>query len=401
MADQRRRRAPAAPASRPGPSTPARSPTRPPARSCRRSRWPPRSPRPAVGRAPGLRVRPQRQPDPRGARGVPARRSRAPRHGLAFASGLAAEDAMLRLLGPGDRRRARQRRLRRHLPAHRQGARHRPAWPWTAADLDRPRRASPRRGPTAPGVVWVETPDQPRCSSCVDIAAVAEPWPTTGARSCVVDNTFATPVPAAAARARRRRRRALDHQVPRRALRRRRRLRRHRRRRAGRAARLPPERRRRGARARSTATWCCGASRRWPCAWTATATTPGPWPTSLGRPPGRRPGAVPGAARPPRPRRGRAADARLRRHGVSFTLRGRRGRRAGAGRAATGVFTLAESLGAVESLIEHPGRMTHASAAGSPARRRPRAGAPLGRHRDGRRPRRRPARRPSTPSRRI
>ena len=32
---------------------------------------------------------------------------------------------------------------------------------------------------------------------------------------------------------------------------------------------------------------------------------------------------------------------------------------------ATRVFTLAESLGAVESLIEHPGRMTHASAAGS------------------------------------
>jgi cystathionine gamma-synthase len=34
--------------------------------------------------------------------------------------------------------------------------------------------------------------------------------------------------------------------------------------------------------------------------------------------------------------------------------------------AATTLFTLAESLGAVESLIEHPGRMTHASAAGSP-----------------------------------
>jgi cystathionine gamma-synthase len=32
----------------------------------------------------------------------------------------------------------------------------------------------------------------------------------------------------------------------------------------------------------------------------------------------------------------------------------------------TRVFTLAESLGAVESLIEHPGAMTHASAAGSP-----------------------------------
>ena len=32
----------------------------------------------------------------------------------------------------------------------------------------------------------------------------------------------------------------------------------------------------------------------------------------------------------------------------------------------TRVFSLAESLGAVESLIEHPGVMTHASAANSP-----------------------------------
>ena len=31
----------------------------------------------------------------------------------------------------------------------------------------------------------------------------------------------------------------------------------------------------------------------------------------------------------------------------------------------TEIFTLAESLGAVESLIEHPGRMTHASVAGT------------------------------------
>jgi cystathionine gamma-synthase len=29
------------------------------------------------------------------------------------------------------------------------------------------------------------------------------------------------------------------------------------------------------------------------------------------------------------------------------------------------LFTLAESLGGVESLVEHPGRMTHASVAGS------------------------------------
>ena len=32
---------------------------------------------------------------------------------------------------------------------------------------------------------------------------------------------------------------------------------------------------------------------------------------------------------------------------------------------ATEVFTLAESLGGVESLIEHPGAMTHASVAGT------------------------------------
>jgi cystathionine gamma-synthase len=31
----------------------------------------------------------------------------------------------------------------------------------------------------------------------------------------------------------------------------------------------------------------------------------------------------------------------------------------------TDVFTLGESLGGVESLIEHPGRMTHASVAGT------------------------------------
>jgi cystathionine gamma-synthase len=50
---------------------------------------------------------------------------------------------------------------------------------------------------------------------------------------------------------------------------------------------------------------------------------------------------------------------------VSFTLRG--GEEAAlAVVQRTKLFTLAESLGAVESLIEHPGRMTHASAAGSP-----------------------------------
>ena len=50
---------------------------------------------------------------------------------------------------------------------------------------------------------------------------------------------------------------------------------------------------------------------------------------------------------------------------VSFTMRG--GESAAVDVVSrTKVFTLAESLGAVESLIEHPARMTHASAANSP-----------------------------------
>lgn len=62
-----------------------------------------------------------------------------------------------------------------------------------------------------------------------------------------------------------------------------------------------------------------------------------------------------------------AAAKQMRDYGgmVSFTVKGGE---AAARRiaAATQLFTLAESLGAVESLIEHPAAMTHASAAGSP-----------------------------------
>ena len=62
-----------------------------------------------------------------------------------------------------------------------------------------------------------------------------------------------------------------------------------------------------------------------------------------------------------------AAAKQMRDYGgmVSFTVKGGE---AAARRiaAATELFTLAESLGAVESLIEHPGAMTHAAAAGSP-----------------------------------
>jgi len=60
------------------------------------------------------------------------------------------------------------------------------------------------------------------------------------------------------------------------------------------------------------------------------------------------------------------AARQMRRFGamVSFTLKG--GEQAALETARkTGVFTLAESLGAVESLIEHPAQMTHLSVAGS------------------------------------
>ncbi|MDQ6840312.1 MAG: cystathionine gamma-synthase [Actinomycetota bacterium] len=50
---------------------------------------------------------------------------------------------------------------------------------------------------------------------------------------------------------------------------------------------------------------------------------------------------------------------------VSFVLRGGEAAALEVARS-TEVFTLAESLGAVESLIEHPHKMTHASVAGSP-----------------------------------
>ena len=60
------------------------------------------------------------------------------------------------------------------------------------------------------------------------------------------------------------------------------------------------------------------------------------------------------------------AREQMRRFGgmVSFTVRGGESQALAVAKS-TSVFTLAESLGAVESLIEHPARMTHASLAGS------------------------------------
>jgi cystathionine gamma-synthase len=61
-----------------------------------------------------------------------------------------------------------------------------------------------------------------------------------------------------------------------------------------------------------------------------------------------------------------AAAKQMRRFGGMVSIRLRGGREAALRVcAATEVFTLAESLGGVESLIEHPGQMTHMSVAGS------------------------------------
>ena len=87
-------------------------------------------------------------------------------HGLAFASGLAAEDAVLRQLPPGRPRGAGQRRLRRHVPADRQGARPRPGGRGRPADRGRRGLAEHR--------AWCGSRrPRTRRSAIVDIAAVA------------------------------------------------------------------------------------------------------------------------------------------------------------------------------------------------------------------------------------
>lgn len=61
-----------------------------------------------------------------------------------------------------------------------------------------------------------------------------------------------------------------------------------------------------------------------------------------------------------------AAARQMRRFGGMVSLRLAGGRQAALDLCArTSIFTLAESLGGIESLIEHPGAMTHASTAGS------------------------------------
>jgi cystathionine gamma-synthase len=111
------------------------------------------------------------------------------RHGLAFSSGLAAEDNILRLLSPGDRvllgndaYGGTYRLIAKvHAPA---------GLMWSAVDLldiDRLRA----EWPADTKMVWLETPTNPLLR-CFDIEAIAAVAHERGAL-CVVDNTFATP----------------------------------------------------------------------------------------------------------------------------------------------------------------------------------------------------------------
>ncbi|MCX4622081.1 cystathionine gamma-synthase [Streptomyces albogriseolus] len=112
------------------------------------------------------------------------------RRGLAFASGLAAEDCLLRtLLAPGD-----------HvvIPNDAYGGTFRlfakvvARWgvEWSVADTSDPAAVRAAITPKTK-VIWVETPSNPLLG-ITDIAAVAQVARDAGAR-LVVDNTFATP----------------------------------------------------------------------------------------------------------------------------------------------------------------------------------------------------------------
>jgi cystathionine gamma-synthase len=109
--------------------------------------------------------------------------------GFAFASGMAAEDAVLRLLSPGERV---------IIPDDAYGGTFRlvskvlapGGIEWTVADLT-DLDALARDWPDGAALVWVETPTNPALT-IVDIVGISALAHERGAR-VVVDNTFATP----------------------------------------------------------------------------------------------------------------------------------------------------------------------------------------------------------------
>ena len=185
-------------ASRPGPSTPARRPTR-------HGRG--RHADHAVDHVrPGARWASTRASSTP-ARGNPTRAAleaclaslEGAAHGFAFASGLAAEDDVLRLLAPGRPDRARQRRLRRHLPPHRQGLRRRSATRGPPPTSPTSTRCATAGSPDT-RMVWLETPTNPLLT-CIDIEARGDAGPRAG-RARRGRQHLRHALPAAAARAR-------------------------------------------------------------------------------------------------------------------------------------------------------------------------------------------------------
>lgn len=281
------------------------------------------------------------------------------RHGLAFASGLAAEDNVMRLLRQG------QRVL---LGNDAYGGTFRlisKVWsplgfPWTAVDLG-DLDALVHDWPDDTGMVWLETPTNPLLT-CFDIEAIADIAHERGAL-VVVDNTFATPY--------------LQQPVT-----------------LGADIVLHSATKYLGGHSDVVGGFLAvdddDLAERLRFTQNAAGAVPSPFDCYLvmrgvktlgvrmdrhcenaraivdllvGHP------AVDRVLYPQLPDHpGHAAAAKqMRDYGgmVSFTVHGGE---AAARRiaASTELFTLAESLGAVESLIEHPGAMTHASAAGSP-----------------------------------
>jgi cystathionine gamma-synthase len=279
------------------------------------------------------------------------------KHGLAFASGLAAEDNVLRLLAPGDRvllgNDAYGGTFRLIAKVHTHLA-------WTAVDLlDIDALAA--TWPTDTKLVWLETPTNPLLR-CFDIEAICALAHERGALVCV-DNTFATPYL----------QQPLSH---------------------GADIVVHSATKYLGGHSDVVGGFLAldddGLTQRLRFTQNAAGAVPAPFDCYLalrgvktlavrmerhssnaravvdlllGHPAVER---VLYPQLPDHPGHQAAAKQMLDFGGmVSFTLRGGE---AAALRVAsrTTLFTLAESLGAVESLIEHPGRMTHASAAGSP-----------------------------------
>ncbi len=110
-------------------------------------------------------------------------------HGRAFASGMAAEDAVLRMLRPGDHvimgndAYGGTYRLITRVIAE-------TGVSWSAVDLSDPEQLAAAMRPET-RIVWTETPTNPLLG-LVDLAGLAETAHARGAR-LVVDNTFATP----------------------------------------------------------------------------------------------------------------------------------------------------------------------------------------------------------------